>query len=86
MIEDNHNEPEKTEAISEEVKAEAAAPFPICPHCGADPVMPNFRQFNIGPVRAVTFFCTACRKVLPCFLLPSAPPQAMVEGPRILRP
>jgi len=56
--------------------------LPVCPHCNAEPLMPQFRPIQIGAVRAVMFFCPACRKPVPLFMLPEMPQQ----GPRIVRP
>lgn len=59
-----------------------AVGLPVCPHCNAEPLMPSFRPIQIGAVRAVMFFCSACRKPVPLFMLPAMPQQ----GPRIVRP
>lgn len=82
---DEKDLPPAPETPAEEAKPEQ---FPICPHCNAEPVSPNFRPFNIGPIRAVAFYCTNCRKLLPVFLLPSAPPQPprIVPPSRIMKP
>lgn len=62
----------------------------ICPYCDADPV-----ELEVGPItwpngiRAAIFSCKNCRKIVPGFLLPAAPPQRPMivppgGGPRII--
>jgi hypothetical protein len=84
-------EGEKTEEAQGDVDEHPDLPKPICPHCLADPCRPQFRQFNIGPIRGVIFFCSACHKPIPVFMLPAAPPRVlrpggMPPGARIVRP
>lgn len=41
------------------------APQPVCPHCGADPVILSTTQFLFpNGLMGGVFFCDTCRKVL----------------------
>lgn len=70
-----------SEAEKEQTQEAPETVHPKCPHCEADPLLPQYVQCTIGPIRMAIFFCKACRKVVPVFLLPSMP-----QGPRIVPP
>lgn len=92
----NDETQEKTTAPAENEQPAAAEkkpepelpPKPICPYCGADPVMPIGRGFNMGPAKIMIVICRDCHKVIPVLLLDIAQPRIQMPGPgpRILRP
>lgn len=61
---------------------------PICPHCGADPVMPIGIPFNMPPAQILIVFCRKCRNAIPAILLGVEKPRVQIPGaaPKIFRP
>lgn len=61
---------------------EAPEIFPVCSHCGIDPVDVAARMLSIGGNLAVVFFCGSCRKVFSVAPISApAPQQGMLVRP-----
>lgn len=62
---------------------------PICPHCLADPYVPDALPFNVeNGVQLLVIFCAGCRKVVSVVILKIPQPRVQPPSPngRIVMP
>ena len=77
----------ENETPNEKPNGETKPVVPICPHCLADPFVPQAIPFNAeNGVQLLIFFCGDCRKALNSLILHMPQPRVQPAGRRTVLP